>query len=134
MEPSTPAAGRDALSKRDLSSVIALQQKIAAGDAGGLHLILDEAVRTARASGAMFESAGKGEWVCRGAAGCFGPSDIGTRARLPALGLKRGAGATACRDTLVEVTVDRDACARVGARSIAAVPLRRNDAEVFVLT
>src|ERR1700686_1822080 len=138
MESSKPSSRRTGTRghKRDFSEVIALQQRIAAGELGtpaSLNAILEEIARIAKASGAMLEAAGAGGWSMQGVAGCFAPFSTGLPAA-PALGLKVRTELSICDDTLASADSDREACGSVGARSIAAVPLMRDGAAALVLT
>jgi len=137
MESLSAAATLKGRPRRDLSDVIALQQRIALRDFGALsplNLILEETVRITGASGAMFESAEAGAWSSRGVAGCLAPDTAGLSRREPSLGMSPGTGLSICNDTLAGSPALRQACAPVGARSIATVPMERDGAVAFMLT
>ncbi|HVT04273.1 MAG TPA: diguanylate cyclase [Thermoanaerobaculia bacterium] len=137
MESSRAAASRTGRRRRDLTGVVALQQRIALRDFGtqsSLNLILEATVRIVGASGAMFESAGAGGWSSRGVAGCFAPDSAGTSRVDPSFGMKAGTGLSICNDTLADTPAVREACGTVGARSIATVPLERGGENAFILT
>jgi EAL domain-containing protein (putative c-di-GMP-specific phosphodiesterase class I) len=101
-----------------------------------LRRVVDQALHAMpHADGAVVEllHAGELHYVCTG--GTLGPS-LGLRLNagtsLSGLAIRR-AVALCCDDSETDDRVDREACRRVGARSLLAVPLRRGDNAVGVV-
>jgi diguanylate cyclase (GGDEF)-like protein/PAS domain S-box-containing protein len=118
--------------------IVAAQTAIAEG-AGGLGSTLDLVAAEAReivgADGAVVELPDGEEMVYRAAAGA-GVAHLG--ARVPVSGSLSGAvlldGETAiCHDAETDPRVDREACRRIGVRSMVCVALRHRDETVGVL-
>jgi N-acetylmuramoyl-L-alanine amidase len=91
-----------------------------------LQLVAERAVAITGASGAALAIAEEGAIVCRGRAGEIAP-DLGARLN-PSAGFTgicyRTGEIIRCDDSEDDPRVDRDACRRLGTRSMVAVPLR----------
>jgi len=121
-----------------LRAVIAIQSEIAsralASDAV-MQLVVDRARSLTTASGAVLELVDGDSMVYRAASGSLAPH-VGLRlaARSSLSGLCVTTGALlSCVDTETDARVDREACRRVGARSLVVAPLRRGRETVGVL-
>lgn len=100
-----------------------------------LRMVCEHAQRVTRADGCVVEMAEGDEMVYRAASGFLAKS-IGTRmprqTSLSGFTMDSGAIQT-CPDSDTDPRVDREACARVGCRSMVVVPLRHGDMTVGVL-
>jgi diguanylate cyclase (GGDEF)-like protein len=98
-------------------------------------LVADRACKLTRASGAVVEMAEDGEMVYRAGAG-LGASQLGLRIKkdgsLSGLCLQAGK-ILSCDDSELDTRVNREACRKVGLRSMLVVPLKHLDANVWVL-
>jgi diguanylate cyclase (GGDEF)-like protein len=125
-------------SEARLAGVVAAQSAIAAGAGelvATLELVAEEARDIVGAAGAVVELPDGDDMVYRAAVGAGAPFR-GTR--VPQAGSLSGAvlaggESASCADTDVDPRVDRDACRRVGARSMICVALRHHGESVGVL-
>lgn len=105
-------------------------------DLGGIMtLVTERAQILTRANGAAIELVEENEMVYRGATG-MAASQLGLRMRrdgsLSGLCVRSGE-ILRCEDSQTDPRVDREACQRVGLRSMVVVPLRHGDIIVGVL-
>lgn len=126
------------LSIEDLKRIIELQQEVATSDAGLtdlMNIICRGTQALTNAPGAVVEMAEGDEMVYRACSG--------TLAKSLGLKLKRATSLSGlsvhkeevlyCRDSETDVRVDREACRKVGARSMICVPLFYQQQAVGVL-
>ncbi|MGE5547875.1 MAG: diguanylate cyclase domain-containing protein [Solirubrobacterales bacterium] len=102
---------------------------------GVMDLVVERTVSLIEADGAAIELAEGGDMVYRAAAGSAAPQ-IGLRLRLDASlsGLCVRTGETLrCDDSDSDPRVDRDACNRVGLRSMIVMPLKHNGLTIGAL-
>ncbi len=125
------------LSPETLNRIIEIQSAIATdfSMAGVMQLVVESAQEITNASGAVIEMA-EGDSMVYCAASGSGAAHVGLR--LPMFGSLSGlcvrTGAIhRCDDSEVDDRVDREACRRVGLRSMLVVPLPRQAATVGVL-
>ncbi|NGY04804.1 sensor domain-containing diguanylate cyclase [Solimonas terrae] len=121
-----------------LLAVIKVQAEIARQGpdlAAVMALATDRALDLTAATGAVIELAEMGDMVYRATAGVILPF-IGLRLSLRGSlsGLCVSSGAVLrCDDSETDERVDREACRRIGVRSMVVVPLRHQDAVIGVL-
>jgi hypothetical protein len=121
-----------------LSSIIAIQQEIATADLhlpSVMHLIAERAQQLTHASGAVIELVEGDELVYRAATGSAAPS-VGLRLKSATSfsGLcVRTREVMRCDDAQIDPRVNREACQRVGLRSMIVVPLYHQRQVVGVL-
>jgi len=126
------------LQSEDLMAIIEAQTEIAklGMDLGAmLDLVANRMQALTRAQGAIVEIAEGDEMVYRAAAG-MASAQLGLRLKsegsLSGLCVKSG-GILECRDSETDRRVDRDACRRVGLRSMVVAPLVYNGTMIGVL-
>jgi PAS domain S-box-containing protein len=121
-----------------LASVVATQQEIATSEldlSAVMQMIAGRAERLTQAAGAVVEIADGDEMVYRAATGSAAAS-VGTRLRidtsLSGLCVQTGQ-VLRCDDAEADSRVDREACRKVGVRSMVVVPLHHQRRVVGVL-
>jgi len=126
------------LSIEDLTKIIELQQEVATSDAGLttlMNIICTGTQSLTNAPGAVVEMAEGEEMVYRACSGTLANS-LGLRLKratsLSGLSMKT-AEVLHCRDSESDDRVDREACRKVGARSMICVPLFYQQQAVGVL-
>lgn len=124
--------------KKQLLDVIAIQAEIAklGLDLGGtMALVVDRTLPLINADGAVIELAEGDDMVYRAASG-IAANQLGLHLKVAGSlsGLcVQSATALRCDDSELDTRVDREACRRVGLRSMIVVPLRHQDETVGVL-
>lgn len=126
------------LSIEDLTRIIELQQEVATSDAGLtelMNIICNGTQALTNAPGAVVEMAEGDEMVYRACSGTLAKS-LGLRLKratsLSGLSVHK-AEVLHCRDSETDERVDREACRKVGARSMICVPLFYQQKAVGVL-
>ncbi len=126
------------LSINDLTLIIELQQEVATSEAGLTelkHIICERTQALTKASGAVVEMAEGDEMVYRACTGTLAKS-LGIRLNrstsLSGLSVN-SAEVLYCKDSETDERVDRDACRKVGARSMICVPLFYQQKAIGVL-
>lgn len=126
------------LSNAQLVRIIQMQTEIAKFglDLGGvMQFVTEQMPGLTGADGAAIELAEGDEMVYRATSGMAGPQ-IGLRLKIAASlsGRSIGSGETfVCDDSETDPRVDRDACRRVGLRSMLVMPLKHGSGTVGVL-
>lgn len=120
-----------------LSRIIGIQSRIASdfSVAGVMQLVVESAQEITNATGAVVELADGDQMVYRATSGSAAPHlglRIPIRGSLSGLCIQTGV-ALRCDDAELDDRVDRDACRRVGLRSMLVVPLQRLGETVGVL-
>lgn len=125
-------------SREKLLEIIRLQTDMAALglDLGGvMALVVDRALPLMGADGAAVELAEDGDMVYRAASG-IAAGQLGLRLKiessLSGLCVRTGQPFL-CADSETDTRADREACRRIGLRSMAVMPLRHRDSTVGVL-
>ena len=121
-----------------LSAVVNLQYEIAAGGTDIdrlMHLVVVRAEKLTKATGAVIEMAEGDDMVYRSASGAA-MTQLGLRLKrehsLTGKSVETGE-ILVCEDALTDPRVDREACIRVGLRSMVVMPLRHSNTVVGVL-
>lgn len=124
--------------QEQLQDIIRLQTDMAelGLDLGGvMSLVVERAMPLTGADGAAIELEEEGEMVYRAASG-IAEGQLGLRLKtdrsLSGLSVRSGAPLL-CTDSETDPRADRDACRRVGLRSMAVMPLKHKDAVIGVL-
>ncbi len=125
-------------SREQLIQVIQIQTELAklGLDLGGvMQFIVEQTLSLIDADGAVIELAEEGEMVYRAASG-LARSQLGLRlmiaSSLSGLCVKTGEAQT-CEDSETDARVDRDACRKVGLRSMIVLPLKHRGESVGVI-
>lgn len=121
-----------------LMQVIAIQTQIAklGLDLGGvMQYVVEQTIPLIQADGAAIELAEKGDMVYRAASGIARSQlglKLGVHESLSGLSVLRGE-TLSCEDSETDPRVNREACRKIGLRSMIVIPLKYNGVTVGVL-